>query len=177
MSTCKKCGATIEPDEERIINEKTDSAYPVCESCFESMWDKDEITKCEGCGNWYEYDKLESEGEVGGDSFVPCPSCGRDIVDGLTREERLTEELEPASSWAVTCVYNDHSVVKLLPSESQARTFLAQSFDTLAVAAKAQYGDGCTTAIYPEFSRAFVCCKLQDGKENRTEFYCSQVQP
>lgn len=175
MLTCKKCGCMIPEEEACTINAGTSRAYHICESCHDSMWDADEITKCVSCGEWYEYDVLENAGQVGGDSFVPCPSCGCDIVDGMSREERLADA-QSDQPWAVTCVYNGSSTVTLFPDEIKARSFLFQSFDSLASAAKAKYGENCTTAIYPEFSRAFVCCKLENGKENRTEFYCSQVQ-
>ena len=89
---CKKCGRIIPDGEEHNINAGTDRAYHVCEICFESMWDADDITKCNGCGEWYEYDIPKNIGQFGGDSFVPCPSCGRDIVDGMDIAERLAED-------------------------------------------------------------------------------------
>lgn len=86
---CKKCGCVIPVDEEHDINANTDRAYHVCEACFESMWDADEIIKCDGCGEWYEYDMIQNVGQIGGDSFAPCPACGRDVVDGMSIAERL----------------------------------------------------------------------------------------
>lgn len=89
---CKKCGCTIPEGEERVINEGTDRVYHVCELCHDSMWDRDEIIKCFSCGAWYDNDVLQNIGMIGGDSFVPCPACGNDIVDGMDLFDRAKED-------------------------------------------------------------------------------------
>lgn len=79
---CRKCGVEVDPSEYdiRYINEGTEEAYAVCEVCFNDMWDKDEIIKCDGCGRWYENGVLHRDPDI--KDFVPCPVCSHDVVEG-----------------------------------------------------------------------------------------------
>lgn len=92
IEICKKCGRHIDTefDDCRKINDDTQNPYYLCWGCFEDMWDKNEITKCEGCGAWHDTDSLHRECE--NSEFTPCPSCGCDVVEGLSREEFMEEE-------------------------------------------------------------------------------------
>lgn len=84
MKICKNCGRKILEDElEYTVNDDTPDEYVLCESCHDSMWEDNKIVMCEGCGCWFDVNKIHDEGE----DFAPCPRCGRDIVDGLTKEE------------------------------------------------------------------------------------------
>lgn len=88
---CAKCGRPIDPDEEHQINEGTGFHYDVCETCFDSMWERNEIIMCENCSNWYEAKMLRDIGTIGNDTFAPCPLCGHDVVDGMSIMERIQE--------------------------------------------------------------------------------------
>lgn len=94
--TCKICNALISDEDcERKINAETDSEFVVCESCFDSMWENDEITKCVTCGEWYQSEMLIPNMDV--TEFTPCPSCGNDIVEGYDREEAIINEINRLS--------------------------------------------------------------------------------
>lgn len=98
MKICKSCGRPIGDDENGelvyVVNPGiSDKEYVECESCHDEAVDHNEIIQCEACGEWFSKDVLYSdEKEIGGDTFCACPSCGCDIVDGMTREERRQEE-------------------------------------------------------------------------------------
>lgn len=93
---CKTCNALIvDEDCERKVNAGTDSEFVVCESCFESMWENNEITLCDECGNWYKNEMLIPDLDV--PEFTPCPFCGRDIVEGYDREEAITNAINRLS--------------------------------------------------------------------------------
>ena len=87
---CKECNTVIFDQEEdvRIINEGTDKEYVACEPCFDSMWDMNAITKCSGCGRWYENGVLHTDPNV--EDFTPCPVCGLDIIEGYSKEEAMS---------------------------------------------------------------------------------------
>lgn len=98
MKICKTCGKFILDDEKGELTFTVnpgipDKEYVECESCHDHAIDRNKIIQCEACGEWFSNDVLHSdEKEVGGDTFCACPSCGKDIVDGMTREERRQEE-------------------------------------------------------------------------------------
>ena len=84
---CAKCGQVIgKYDETWDVNTGLPSHFIICEICHDDMWENDEMTKCESCGEWYTYDVLEDE-QVCGQSFCECPNCKCDIVEGMDREE------------------------------------------------------------------------------------------
>lgn len=94
--TCKICNALIDDEDyERKINAETDNEFVVCKSCFDSMWENDEITKCVSCGEWYQMEMLVSDLDV--PEFTPCPSCGNDIVEGYDREEAIINAINRLS--------------------------------------------------------------------------------
>lgn len=86
---CRKCGKIIHlPDEDgRVINEGLASEYIVCEPCFDSMWDLNQIVKCDGCGRWYENGALVKDPDVA--DFTPCPNCGVDVCEGYSRADAI----------------------------------------------------------------------------------------
>lgn len=98
MKICKTCGKFILDDEEgelafTVNPDIPDKEYVECESCHDYAIDRNKIIQCEACGEWFSNDVLHSdEKEIGGDTFCACPSCGKDIVDGTTREERRKED-------------------------------------------------------------------------------------
>lgn len=91
---CKKCGREIgEFDLTYTVNDGLPTEFDTCESCHDDMVDKNEIIQCDACGEWFTNDVLKTE-TIHGNSFTPCPSCGKDIVEGMTREE-FAEEYAP----------------------------------------------------------------------------------
>lgn len=102
--TCKKCGRLIlDPDNEaRVLNGGTENECYACNTCFDSMWEDGSITKCEGCGTWFEVGNLHGDSEV--EDFMPCPVCGKDICEGYTREEAAAQMAERKSSTLNTAI-------------------------------------------------------------------------
>lgn len=89
---CAFCGKELTDfDYSHVINEGLPEEKVVCESCFGNLWEENAIINCAGCGGWFEDDLIRAVGTVGYDTFVPCPGCGRDIVDGMTVEQREAE--------------------------------------------------------------------------------------
>lgn len=88
MRTCKVCGRSFDEEsfEGVTVNEGTSKEYHVCEDCVSSECNNGRIISCEACGSYFSADMLHDE-EIGGNSFTSCPSCGKDMVEGLTREE------------------------------------------------------------------------------------------
>lgn len=93
ICTCAKCGRVMNDNEDVIytINKGTNREYVECETCHEAEWDDSKIDVCAGCGEWFTMDVLHSEKLTPRDTFCPCPSCGKDFVEGTTREEILAE--------------------------------------------------------------------------------------
>lgn len=106
--TCKKCGRLIfDPENKaRILNEGQEDECYACNICFDAMWEEGSITKCEGCGTWFEVTTLHRDAEV--EDFLPCPVCGHDVCEGYTREEAIAlmneRELRTGNT-AITYVY------------------------------------------------------------------------
>lgn len=104
MNICKNCGREIPLDcLEHTVNEGTPDEYVLCESCHDSMWEDNKIVLCESCGCWFDADKIHDKGE----DFAPCPKCGCDIVDGLTKEE--WEEEHRLSRYSVVVKMGQYS--------------------------------------------------------------------
>ena len=93
IKICAVCGRVINEDEDAVytINEGTDREYIECEQCHDQEWEVNAITNCEGCGRWFSTDILQSEEVAPGHTFCPCPVCGKDVVDGLTKEEFMED--------------------------------------------------------------------------------------
>ena len=88
---CKTCGHIINENEEfvRTINPGLDSEFAICEDCALNGYEKYHI--CDACGEWFTGDVIHDEVLSKRIVFTPCPSCGKDIVDCMTREEMLRE--------------------------------------------------------------------------------------
>jgi len=86
---CKTCGRKINESDGDIafhVNPGTPAEYVECELCHDSAWENGRIINCENCGRWFSEEQLCDE-EVCGDTFLACPNCGKDMVEGITREE------------------------------------------------------------------------------------------
>ena len=104
---CAVCGRVISEDDGwNIVNEGTDKEYIECDSCHDAEWESNKISVCAGCGGWFTVDMLHSEEPVPGHTFCPCPSCGKDFVEGMTRDEFL-EEVEDTyiPKYSVVVIY------------------------------------------------------------------------
>ncbi len=89
--TCKTCGCEI-PDEDSVfvVNAGLPTEYVQCEPCHDDDCDNGRIIMCEACGEYFSADVLKDE-EICGQSFTACPDCGKDVVEGMTRDEFLEE--------------------------------------------------------------------------------------
>ncbi len=58
----------------------------VCCSCAELACNDGKVIQCDACGESFTSDVLHDE-EICGHSFTACPACGKDMVEGLTREK------------------------------------------------------------------------------------------
>lgn len=110
ICTCAKCGRIMNDSEDLIyiVNEGTDKQYVECETCHDDEWERNNIILCDGCGRWFTTDMLHSEEVKPGHTFCPCPVCGKDIVEGETREEFL-EEIEDTyiPRYSVVVIYGN----------------------------------------------------------------------
>lgn len=110
ICTCAKCGRIMNDSEDLIyiVNEGTDKQYVECEICHDDEWERNNIILCDGCGRWFTTDMLHSEEVTPGHTFCPCPVCGKDIVEGETREEFL-EEIEDTyiPRYSVVVIYGN----------------------------------------------------------------------
>lgn len=104
MATCRICGEKIEDDfmGATVINKGMDSQHELCYLCLCDAQNNGKVIQCEACGENYTADVLHDE-EIFGNSFTPCPNCGKDVVEGLTREE-FSAEYRPCR-YAVTVRY------------------------------------------------------------------------
>lgn len=84
---CKTCGRKINEGELVFhVNPGMSDEYIECELCHEIAWENGRIINCESCGSWFSEELLCSE-EICGDTFLACSNCGKDMVEGLTRED------------------------------------------------------------------------------------------
>lgn len=60
--------------------------HRICASCADTYRDNGKIIQCDACGECFTSDMLHDE-EISGHTFTACPSCGKDVVDCMTREE------------------------------------------------------------------------------------------
>lgn len=110
-ATCSECGRPIrDPYEERVINFGLPEARKICNSCFGSMWDAGTITKCESCGEWYEPRLLHGAEDI--DDFMPCPSCGKDVCEGYTREEAAQLMNERKEVGSIDKLYTENATLR-----------------------------------------------------------------
>lgn len=132
---CTECGKPFtledcELPEPRTINDDTEQERIICDTCFDNMWDNDYLIHCDNCGIWFE-NQLIHEEIISDHCFAPCPKCDRDIIDGMTREERLEEakliEAEENPSFAATFAYDDgDNATYLFPTEEKRIVFIDQ---------------------------------------------------
>lgn len=91
MEICKICGRPIsEYDMQFVVNPGLPTEYVECELCHDASCDSGRVVRCKACGNYYSADAIRSE-DIHGHNFAPCPHCGKDVVDGLTRDEFLDD--------------------------------------------------------------------------------------
>lgn len=103
MKTCKNCGCELGEDDKCFtVNAGLPEEYIQCDGCHDDQWDRNEITMCEACGQWYEVDKLHRRDNHS--EFTPCPNCGCDIVEALTEAE-----FDAAYGSGTTGAYEDNS--------------------------------------------------------------------
>ncbi len=129
MKKCKICGCMFdEKDEGIIVNEGLESEFRICGTCLESECNAGRIMSCEDCGRYFTADALHDE-EIEGNSFTACPHCGKDVVEGLTREQ-FVEEHEPDRYAVVVQFYNNTRgyVVRVQRGESALKK-LAEKVD------------------------------------------------
>lgn len=99
---CKTCGKIIKDDEDyTLVNSGMPEEFVQCWPCHTSDMDNGKVLQCEACGEYFSTDVLHDE-EVCGDSFCECPNCGKDIVEGLTKEEFEDEHFIPKYVVVVT---------------------------------------------------------------------------
>lgn len=88
---CKCCGKIIKDEDDCFeVNSGMPEEFVQCWLCHLSDMDNGKVLQCEACGEYFSADVLHDE-EIHGNSFCACPSCGMDIVEGMTREEFAEE--------------------------------------------------------------------------------------
>ena len=86
--TCKRCSnkLIVGRDPIMIVNPDIEgSAYFLCEACSEKEYEEGNIIKCVACGNLYDQDVAPVTDEK--TEFRPCPSCGLDVDEGLSKDD------------------------------------------------------------------------------------------
>ena len=63
---CTECSKPFTLDdcelpEPRTINDDTEQERIVCDTCFDNMWDNDDLTHCDNCGIWFENKLIHEE--------------------------------------------------------------------------------------------------------------------
>lgn len=108
MKTCKICGCSFDEEncEGVVVNEGMDSEYFVCCDCVPDECNNGHIISCENCGSYFSPDKLYDE-HIGGFTFTECPSCGKDVVECVSREE--FEEEHFLSKYSVVIKMGNYS--------------------------------------------------------------------
>lgn len=93
-NVCKTCGHIIDENMEivHVVNSGLDSEFVICEDC--ALHDQEKYHICDACGEWFTDDVIHDEILSKRITFTPCPSCGKDIVECMSREEML-HEAEP----------------------------------------------------------------------------------
>ena len=89
MEKCKICGEMFNIWDTSPVN-IGEEKFHICGTCLESERDAGRIISCDACGQYSTTDALHDE-EIGGHPFTACPACGKDVVDGLTREQFANE--------------------------------------------------------------------------------------
>ena len=136
MKICKTCGKFILDDENgdlafTVNPGLPDKEYVECESCHDHAIDRSKIIQCEACGEWFSNDVLHSDKDEVGDTFCACPSCGKDIVDGMTREERQQEEDRYIPQYSIVVQFTNGGSRGFLISAEDKRQALEKLMDRL----------------------------------------------
>ena len=71
-----------------VVNAGMESELIQCLACHDSDMINGRIVSCGACGEYFSDSVLQSE-EIEGNTFIACPHCGKDIVEGMTREEYM----------------------------------------------------------------------------------------
>ena len=122
MEKCKICGEMFDIWDTSPVN-IGEKKFHICSACLESECNAGRILSCEACGQYFTADVLHDE-KIEGQSFTACPACGKDVVEGLTREQ-FAEEHAPdryaviiqghnTTRGYVVSVHNGENVVKKL---------------------------------------------------------------
>ncbi len=84
---CAYCHEKFAIWDTRLVNRGIEGKkICVCCSCAESACNDGKVIQCDACGESFTSDVLHDE-EICGHSFTACPACGKDMVEGLTREK------------------------------------------------------------------------------------------
>lgn len=111
---CKKCSRCGEPFADELdihfinigaSNGEKVSTDQICVSCLEGMETRGHAIRCEACGEVWNSNALHDEKLDDEHTFTACPSCGKDMVEGITREEML-DDIAP-SRFAVIVYFTD----------------------------------------------------------------------
>lgn len=135
IKVCAVCGRVMNEDEDTVyaINEGTDREYIECEQCHDQEWEVNAITNCEGCGRWFSTDILQSEEVAPGHTFCPCPVCGKDVVDGLTKEEFMEDVYIPKFSVVVRFCNQSRGYIVSANSRQETMKKLVDKIDMTGV--------------------------------------------
>lgn len=175
--TCSECGEPVYDDgsyvpDYRILNDETPSRRIVCENCFDALWEAGKISQCEACGEWFDYSLFHDE-LIGDDMFTACPACGRDVIEGDTREHRISEAFSckvKATSYAVTIAYQDgDNATYLFTTDRAARDFVCDQvagFKAHGATSLVVSGSGNEITIY---------IQEPDGEEQTVRILSSRV--
>ncbi len=84
---CAYCHAAFDVWDTRLINRGIEGKeLRICTSCADEACNNGKIIQCGACGESFTADVLHDEA-ICGHSFTACPVCGKDVVEGLTRED------------------------------------------------------------------------------------------
>lgn len=83
---CSCCGGMFDATEEgTAVHGAHGMRFYLCDTCLEAECNAGRVISCEACGEYFAAGALHDE-EVEGESFTPCPLCGADVVEALSRE-------------------------------------------------------------------------------------------
>lgn len=118
---CHECGDDCRADEKRSVFYERDAAHKVCEFCLSELENSGKVIRCEACGDVFTADMLKDE-KIHGQSFTACPHCGRDVVDGLSRE-KFKEEYAPDKFVAIVNYVNGEARGMTVEANSLAEAY------------------------------------------------------
>jgi len=88
---CAYCHKRFAIWDTRLVNRGIEGKeIRVCDGCAKAACNNGKVIQCDACGESFTSNVLHDE-EIDGHSFTSCPSCGKDMVEGLTREEYENE--------------------------------------------------------------------------------------